>query len=221
MRGFLIRRLVALAFIAGMGTSWFVKRLFKRPMPLAVIPNSATATEGDYIAALYDKDWHVRLWGAQMLKQHPSENAIEGLVKTLQDADPDVREASVGALSLLGNAASQAVMPILNSWSLEAREATVHVLAAISDSPALGALSRAALEDDSPWVRIPSIEAIGEQKDSRFHPLLVQALQDEHEGVYLAAKKALLDLDSPEAQAAIDAYPYIDKQVNNGMEELP
>jgi HEAT repeat protein len=222
MRGFLIRRLMALAFIAGMGTTWFVKRLFgNKPMPLAVIPNMENATEGDYIAALYDKDWHLRLWGAQMLKQHPSENAIDGLVKTLQDADPDVREASVAALSQLGNAASEAVLPILNSWSLEAREATVQVLSAISDSPALDALSRAVLNDDSPWVRIPALEAIGRQKDSRFQPLFVKALQDEHEGVYLAAKKALLDLDSPEAQAAIDAYPYIDKQVNKGLEELP
>jgi HEAT repeat-containing taxis protein len=209
-----------LAFAAGMGTTWYMKRLFNKPMPLAVVPNLENATEGDYIAALHDKDWHMRLWGAQMLAEHPTEWAIEGLVKTLQDADPDVRDASVNALSRLGNAASQAVIPILQSWSLEAREAAVEVLAAISDSPALDALTRAILEDNSPWIRIPAIEAIGRQRDTRFYPLLVKALQDEHEGVYLAAKKALLELDTPEAQAAIDAYPYIDSQTNNNLEGL-
>jgi HEAT repeat protein len=211
---------ILMAFVAGMGTTWLMKQLFNRPMPLMTVPNRENATEGDYIAALHDKDWQLRLWGAQMLAEHPTEWAIEGLVKTLQDADPDVRDASVNALSRLGNAASQAVIPILQSWSLEAREAAVEVLAAISDSPALDALTRAILEDSSPWIRIPAIEAISRQRDTRFYPLLVKALQDEHEGVYLAAKKALLELDTPEAQAAVDAYPYIDSQTNNNLEEL-
>jgi HEAT repeat protein len=207
-----------LAFTAGLASTWFVQRLFKKPMPIAPVADfqvPENATEGDFIAALYDKNWQMRLWGAQKLKENPSEFAIEGLVKVLQDSDPDVRDAAVEAPSHLGNAASQAVIPITKSWSLEAREATVKVLAAISDSPALDALSRLAVEDDSPWIRIPAIEAIAKQKDSRFYPLLAEALQDEHEGVYLAAKKALLDLNTPEAQAAVDAYPFVEKRIDN------
>lgn len=213
---------IYIVFIIGMAITWVMNRYFKKKSAPIILPEAEAKTEADFIAALGDKDWHLRLWGAEHLIGVATEAAIPALVKRLEDEDPDVREAASQALIPLGSAASQAVIPLMQSRRLDVREAAVKVLVTIADSSAIECLAQVMIDDDSAWVRIPAIEAIGKQKDSHFHAALVQILHDEHEGIYQAAKTALLALDTPQAHAAIGANPYQanDKKANNNLEEL-
>jgi HEAT repeat protein len=198
-----------LVFIIGVIMTWVATRYFKvKPMPV-VLPDSEDKTEADFIAALSDKDWHLRLWAAQNLSTSATETAIPALVKALQDSDPDVREAA--AQGLIRLRASQTVAPLVQSLSLETRETAVKVLTSISDTISLDALTGAALNDSSAWVRIPAIEALSQQNDSRYLPIFSQILQDSQKEIYEAAKNALIRLDSPEALRAIAENPYQDK----------
>jgi HEAT repeat protein len=164
---------IYLVFIIGMIITWVMNKYFKhKPEPI-VLPEAENKTEADFIAALSDKDWHLRLWAAEHLQGVATEAALPALVKGLQDDDPDVRDYSGQALIALGKDVSEALAPLMQSRSLETREAAVKVLVALADEKALDILAKVMLEDDSAWVRIPAIETIAKQKDKRFHAALV------------------------------------------------
>lgn len=198
-----------LAFIIAVVATWVMNKYFKdKPAPI-VLPDAEDKTEADFIAALGDKDWHLRLWAAQNLLTTGTENAIPALVKALQDSDPDVREAS--AQSLIRLKASAAVVPLMKSKALESRETAVKVLASLSDEISLESLAEAAIHDNSAWIRIPAIETLSKQKNSAYLPLFTELLQDSQKEIYEAAKNALLALDSREALLEISNHPYADK----------
>ena len=119
---------------------------------------------------------------------------VAELVALLDDADADVRRASIAALQQLGAAHVEAVVAVLAAAHPAARLA---LLPGVQSRRAAGEV-RALLADDDPEVRARACEALARLGDTAAVPQLFAALADANPRVAHAATAAIQALGTPE-----------------------
>jgi twitching motility protein PilT len=121
------------------------------------------------------------------------------LLRFLRDEDWWVRERVMGALvELSGSALTRHLAAYLQDPSDVVRRFAIGGLARVRDPRALGALVKAALEDDDWWVREQAIATTGELGDKKAIPYVMEALR-RHPSERLVCIEALRRLEALEA----------------------
>src|SRR5687767_8189019 len=139
---------------------------------------------------LKHSDWRIRAEAVQQLE--PTPQHIDTLLSLLDDADFDVRLASRNALVNIGTAAVHPLLTMLEQGKLDARQIAAEALGQIRDENAITGLI-AALDDESKWVRLAAVEALGQFNLPSARDALAQTVDvDEDVQVRSAAKEALV-----------------------------
>jgi HEAT repeat protein len=177
------------------------KQIMPNETPAITLPNE----EETLIAALKDKNWRIRQAAARALGEMRSENALPELLYGFGDEDHDVREASQNALTKLGGVAIPGLIDVLDDMNVDRRiaavEALVHI--GVSDPRVVPALIHA-LNDESSWVRIPAVNALGKSRNIQTVNELARLLKDDLDSdVRKAAEKALSEIGTRQALNAL------------------
>jgi len=154
----------------------------------------------EHIAALQDQDWAVREEAAILLGTLKDVRAVHPLVSMLRDRDRSVREAAIGALTLIGEPSVVALGNCLADPELPVQEAASAILASIADERVLDSLLSALRNPD--WiVRMHATKAVGRIKHPRSIDPLIVLLHDRVKAVREQASSALASI----GEAAIPA----------------
>lgn len=203
----LMRGGIYLLFIAGVVAGWIMKRrggndkTLDLPLSKKYLDNTAPENPAE---GLKHPSWQIRLLSIQSLIDNPNISTLPALLKLLNDADYDVRLASMNALSQLGSAAVDGLLLILENGSLHSREMAVRALGKIGTEQALDGLADAMSIDESVWVRIPAIEALALTGDERYVPDMIDVLKEKNRDLDPVIREALRRIGTPEALAALD-----------------
>lgn len=124
--------------------------------------------------------------------------AVESLIETLQNGDPQVQQLAAGALGRIGDA--RAVEPLINAMQSGDRELCMDAAEALGQigSPAVEALIPL-LQNNDFEVRKETANALGNARDTRAVDPLISALQDNDPSVRWYAARALGNLRNPRA----------------------
>ncbi len=118
---------------------------------------------------------------------------LTGIVRLLDDGDPDVREGAVEALTRLathdGVAVREVALTLAAAADPDKRRNAVMLFAAFADTDKLSLL----IKDEHPMVRKTAVQALGELRAPASVGHLVMALVDEESDVRIAAANALGD----------------------------
>jgi HEAT repeat protein len=113
---------------------------------LAEIPDPETLLL--LIKSLSDQDASVRQCAALALRKRPAAQAVPALISALDDPDHLCASLSADALEAIGSEAVPALLEVMQSGSMAARQEAVRALAMIGDQRSIPVLF-AALEWDS------------------------------------------------------------------------
>ncbi len=135
----------------------------------------------------------LKLFAIEEISKHPDrDSAIDQIINTLYDTDPDVRTY---AAEILGDIRQEkAFLPLkehLTDTSWKVREACVTSLAKFHDNEILGELI-ARLNDDSQNVRYTTAKILSDFTEPDVVLPLFRALKDESETVVEEARRSLL-----------------------------
>ena len=108
---------------------------------------------------LLHPDWQVRAQAIEQLE--PTTDNIEKLLLLLADADFDVRTTARDKLVTIGTPAVNPLLDVLQVGKLDARQMAAEALGAMGDKTAIHGLVTAA-DDESKWVRLAIVEALGQ-----------------------------------------------------------
>ena len=134
-------------------------------------------------------DWHIRAQAIEQLE--PTPDNIEKLLSLLADADFDVRTTARDKLIAIGTPAVNPLLDVLQQGKLDARQMAAEALGKIGDKTAIHGLV-AATDDESKWVRLAIVEALGQFSTQTTRKKLVEiGNTDADNQVRDAAKKAL------------------------------
>ena len=166
-------------------------------------------TVSEQIAALSDEDWAIREEAATLLGALKDARAVLPLTKALRDSDRAVREAAVGALSLLGSVSVPALAGCLTDPALQVQEAASAILASLADARVLAPLTQALGSRD--WiVRMHAAKGLGRIGDPETVPALMPLLQDKVKAVREEASSALAAIGVAAMAGLIDALQHDD-----------
>lgn len=144
----------------------------------------------EQIAALKDADWAVREEAATALASYRDARAVGPLVQLLGDDDRAVREATMQALTAIGEAAVPALGRCLEDATLTVQESAASILATIGDGRVVDALIGALTNTD--WiVRMHAAKGLGRIAETRAVPPMMPLLQDKVKAVRVEAASAL------------------------------
>lgn len=183
---FAIGALIGILSLAGLGKAVYDRYLRDRfkPKPKPTVPDSVAAED-----PLSHADWRVRAEAIQNLD--PIEENIETLLPLLDDDDFDVRSAARDSLVTIGKPVVTSLLDVLQNGKLDARQMAAEGLGQTGDNQAVKGLL-AATNDESKWVRLAVVEALGQFKSQTARKGLVKISQsDEDAQVRDAAQSSL------------------------------
>lgn len=179
---------------------------------LGSIGPGAEAAIPSLLKALQQGDEDLKARAAEAIGEIGSDAAVPTLIELLQQEDAGLRQAAAEALQHLGPVAQAAVpnlILVLEDESPEVKGTAAKALGEIeSDNPAIAELLMPLLQDEEASVRASTayaLQLMGKHAEIAV-PALIEALRDEVERVSQSAAKALADIDTPEAKAAIARY---------------
>jgi twitching motility protein PilT len=165
---------------------------------------------------LRSRDQNVRRMAADIASKvkDPNGELWPKLFLYLRDQDWWVRERVIDALiSMAGLELTRHIGGYLSDPSEVIRRYAVGVLVRLRDPSSLGALVRTALDDRDWWVRETAIIGLGELKDTRAVPYLVDLMQREAD-LRMACVEALDLLGSR------DAAPYVAQLIEQAKDDV-
>lgn len=147
--------------------------------------------------------WTLGAIGPTLTAQDPRSAAVNGLLEILQDNQNVIRQQTIWALRAIGDA--RAVPGLLDSlrhpnsfiW-----QAAAEALGQMGDASRSALL--ALLDDEQPHLRKAAAEALGWTGHPDVVPHLVRHLSDPDQGVRRRVRWALEQIDTPEAQSALE-----------------
>jgi HEAT repeat protein len=175
--------------IANLAAYWVVEQQWDKCIEIG------TPAVESLIAALEDKDWHVRQATVRALGRIGDARAVEPLIARQSDTSKKVREEAANALAKIGVSAIEPL--IANLKNIDMRQATSKVLAQIGTpviEPLIPTLKDR--DDDVRWTATKLLGQIGPQLAdaalrTRTAELLIDGLKDKDKYVCLDAAKAL------------------------------
>jgi HEAT repeat protein len=163
----------------------------------------------EQIAALRDEDWAVREEAATALGHLRDVQAVGPLIRILRDADRCVRDAAVGALTAIGEAAVEPVAACLTDPDLNLQEAAACILERIADHRVIGVLVKALGSSD--WiVRAHAARALGRIGDVACVQPLIPLLQDTVKAVREDAAAGLARIGAAAVPTLLQALTHPD-----------
>lgn len=114
-------------------TRWWAVRA------LSASPHAQTA---DLIPLLNDPSSSVRAATALAIMNHPSEEAIEALIKTLYDEDPLTAHLASNALVKIGSQTTPNLLKVMEEANTNVRILAIRALAEIKDQRAIPAMMK-------------------------------------------------------------------------------
>ncbi|MGH7185374.1 MAG: HEAT repeat domain-containing protein [Pseudomonadota bacterium] len=161
----------------------------------------------EQIAALGDEDWAVREDAAVALGGLRDKRAVEPLIAVLRDSDRAVREASVAALTAIGEPAVEPLGACLRDQNLTVQESAAAILASIGDARVADELIAALTSAD--WVvRMHAAKALGRIGEARTIPALMPLLQDKVKAVREEVSGALARLGPAAIPVLVEALTH-------------
>jgi len=127
------------------------------------------------------------------------------LFQFLRDEDWWVRERLTDALlEMAGSELLNYAIAYLKDTSAVIRRYGIELLVRLAEPKSIGALVRAAADDDDWWVRERAVEALGKLKDKRATPYIID-IMTRNPDARLSALSALQELADPEAAKHVAA----------------
>lgn len=143
------------------------------------------------IEALTHDDKNIRRCSAKVLGEIRDERAIEPLIVNLKDSNKWVRRETSGALSKMGEPATDPLIHLLDDPDWKVRGAAAWALGRIGSKNAVEPLIKSLLEDENGFVRSGAVNALGNIGDKRAVEPLKKATEDESSYVRNFSKKFL------------------------------
>ncbi|MGH7269901.1 MAG: PilT/PilU family type 4a pilus ATPase, partial [Polyangiaceae bacterium] len=176
---------------------------------------------------LRSRDPDVRRIAVEAAKKagDPNGELAQKLLRYLRDEDWWVRERVMDALvEMAGSTLTKHLVTFLQDPSDVVRRFAIGGLSRGKDPRAIGALVRAALEDTDWWVREQAVEVVGELKDVRAIPHLLEVLK-RHPSEKLVCIQALTKLRASDAaprfaEMLSDEDPEVRLSVVQGLGEI-
>jgi HEAT repeat protein len=130
--------------------------------------------------ALADANWEVRIKAIDVIREFNDKNALYVLIKSVSDANRDIRHASAAALRDLRIAG--AAYPVSVQLATEEddgiKNVLIEALIRIRNTGGLTGLQKILLTDKNAGLRVRAAFALGEIGDARSVTLLYQGLND-------------------------------------------
>lgn len=159
------------------------------------------------IAALRDEDWAIREEAATSLGLLRDDRAVEPLLVLLRDADRAVRQAAIGALTLIGEPAVPALTACVLHPEAGVQEAAVGILAHIGDHRSVPVLLQS-LKSQNWIVRSQAAKALGRIGAAEAVPVLLPLLQDKVKAVRVEVGLALAQLGPAALSELVEALKH-------------
>jgi HEAT repeat protein len=152
------------------------------------------------LRALGDPDWRVRKTAVEGLIAFGGDDVTNGLVQRLSAEDnAGARNSAIEALSQIGAAAVDPLLPLLDSEDPDVRKFAVDVLGDIRDVRAVPGLLEK-LNDADENVRVAAAESLGKLRDRRAVDALIGCLSSRDQGwLDYAAAEALGEIGDERA----------------------
>lgn len=163
---------------------------------VAEVPALVLATIASGVSA-------VRRHGLRIAGYLGQVEAFEAIVAATTDADPRTVEAAVGALGMLDEPRTEAMLVTLACSPVPILRAAAMRAAGKRSSPAMIDLLERGLSDPAPWVRYYACRGIGEIGRESAAPLLIERLADEVPHIRIAAIESLSRFPSQDAWEAL------------------
>ncbi|MDQ7025698.1 MAG: HEAT repeat domain-containing protein [Anaerolineae bacterium] len=183
---FAIGALIGILSIVTLGKGVY-DRYFRdqlKPKTKAATPNSAAIDD-----PLSHTNWRIRAEAIQKLD--PTAENIETLLPLLDDEDYDVRSIVRDKLAAIGKPAIAPLLDVLENGKLDARQMAAEALGQIGDNQAINGLLAAA-SDESKWVRLAVVAALGQFKSQTARKGLVKISQSDDDAQVRDAAQNIL-----------------------------
>ncbi|MGB1287972.1 MAG: HEAT repeat domain-containing protein [Aggregatilineales bacterium] len=168
-------------------------------------PDEATSIEDD-LENTPAAGWQIRRDALYALAESDDKQAaVTELIAALNDDDLDVRETAGQILAGMGKEAVPALLEIVTDGRMEARIEATKSLGMIGDAQARQPLRIIAREDQSIWVRVAALEALG-RIGGDVLPVLTDALNDSESMIQEAAIRGLQYMDTRNARKLLQQY---------------
>jgi HEAT repeat protein len=162
----------------------------------------------DYLVPLLnDEDVEVRRFTAEALGKLGDTLYLDSLIATLNDEHRYVRRSVVSALSRIKNEKStKALMIALEDEYYEVRMIALSTIIELRDKQMMQVLITVLQNDSAPYLRARAAEGLGLLDDYRTIEPLIEALEDESDGVRSSAFIALCDITGVVVGYAIEQW---------------
>jgi HEAT repeat protein len=179
---------------------------------------------------LTEGDWGARHEAALSLGRLRDEEAVPALIDALDDAHEDVRWSAALALVEIWTPAAQAAIRSLRSGAHRPDDARLRLtlygalrhygrLSEEEDREARADIGGLVTHDEPP-VRVAAVRELGSIGDADAVPVLARALQDDDHSVRSFACEALLKINTPDAEAALEPFRRGDENARDPIVRL-
>jgi hypothetical protein len=146
---------------------------------------------GPLTSWLTDPDPVARQWAVKQLGQNDGEWAFAHLLGSLEDDNPDVRQAALDGLGRYGASAVEPLKALLKRETVpEVRVAALQLLGQVGEEEAVDVL-RTILRDRDLQIRVAAVEALGHVGSPSATEALIKAAKDRDPAVRMAALNTL------------------------------
>jgi HEAT repeat protein len=166
----------------------------------------SSETEELTLRAAASHDERVRIAALRIIGYFAYPVGFELLAAGASDPSERVRDAALAGLPLFDTAqAATVLIEAAHSASMRTRTSAIRALGHTSGGPLVLAELRAALDDETPWVRYYACQALGKLRDDEATELIAARLEDGSGQVQVAAVDALAHLRGPRAFEVLSA----------------
>lgn len=158
------------------------------------------------LRAASSKDERIRCAALRIIGYFAYPDGFVAVAAAATDPSERVREAALAGLPFFDTPeASAALIAAARHESLRTRTSAIRALGQTNGGAPVLAELRAAVEDESPWVRYYACQSLGKLRDEDATPLLAARLSDGSGQVRVAAVDALAHLRGPRAFEVLSA----------------
>ncbi|BAY85579.1 peptidase C14 caspase catalytic subunit p20 [Calothrix parasitica NIES-267] len=156
------------------------------------------------LKTLDNEDEELRQGVAFVLERIADESTLPILIEALQHNNPEIKACAARLLGIIGNPkVSYTLFPLLQDKNPSARVNAARALAKLGDESVIPLLTKMLAEEKNPSAREIVILGLGETRNPKVIPEIIEILQEKNPSAREIAIRALQNIGGESAEAAI------------------